>query len=236
VDPILKQKALARIYSWHEEWSRALPLACRKGCSSCCTRSVTISGLEETYLREHLAQAGKTGLLAGLPALAPDGARPASTTNQFAAACLQGIESAGEPDGWNLAPCPFLLDRCCTVYPARPFGCRAFGSLTRCDSTGAAELPHLLLTVNTVIFQLIEHLDQGGAWGNLLDLLAAAAEADGDQRQEPRPPLLTCIPCPGFLIPPEEQAEVEHLLAGLLREPVGSISLGELLGRGPEGP
>lgn len=233
MDLALKKKALARISSWYEEWSRGLPLACRRGCSSCCTRSVTMTGLEGAVLREYLEQAGQASLLADLPALATGDARPLSTTNQFAAACLQGIETAGGPECWNLASCPFLVDQACRVYPARPFGCRAFGSLARCDRSGAAEVPSLLLTVNTILLQLIEHLDQGGPWGNMFDVLAATRKGEDGGQEETRPGLLTCRPCPGFLVLPEEQGEVDHLLARLFREPVESTSLGELLGMAP---
>ncbi|MEJ2034452.1 MAG: YkgJ family cysteine cluster protein [Deltaproteobacteria bacterium] len=232
MNPTLKEQALACIFSWHEKWSRIFPLACRGGCSSCCTRSVTMTGLEGTILRNYLEQESKIGQLQELPVLAAGDARPQSTTNQFAAACLQGIETAGEPAGWNFTPCPFLVDHHCTIYPVRPFSCRAFASLAPCHLSGAADAPSLLLTVNTILCQLIEHLDQGGLWGNMLDVLPALSETGANTQGE----LLTCQPCPGLLIPPEEQEDLEELLARLFEEPIGSSTLGGLLGRGQEGP
>jgi hypothetical protein len=70
----------------------------------------------------------------------------------------------------------------------------------------------------------------------MLDVLAAEGEDPDGKRQGPGRGLLTSRACPGFLVPPEEQAEVQNLLTRLLRQPVGSTSLGELLGRGLEGP
>ncbi|MDA8165681.1 MAG: YkgJ family cysteine cluster protein [Desulfobacteraceae bacterium] len=226
-----KKEALLRIYSWHEAWGCRFSMACRRGCSSCCTRSVTVTGLEAAVLREHLAETGRTGLLAALPSLAADNHRPRTTTNELAAACLQEIESDGEPESWNFDSCPFLADQVCTIYPARPFGCRAFASLVPCADAGTAEVPPLLLTINTVLLQLIEHLDQGGIWGNLLDVLAVDLETKTNG-QGP----LTCRPCPGFLIPPEEQEEIDALLRALFRELVGRTTLGELLGMGQNRP
>lgn len=231
VDLALKKKAWTSICFWHEEWSRSFSLACRCGCSSCCTRSVTMTELEGTILREYLVQEGKADLLRDMPVLAAGDVRPRSTTNQFAAACREGIETAGESDDWNLAPCPFLAANRCTVYPARPFGCRAFASQARCSLSGSAVVPSLLLTVNTILLQLIEHLNQGGRWGNMLDLLATMKDP-AKTRREPPPNLLTCQPCPGFLIHPKEQAEVEQLITRLFQEPIETFSLGQLLGMG----
>jgi hypothetical protein len=121
-----KRKGLECIFSFFEEWSRAYPLACRKGCSSCCTRSVTITGLEGRVLREHLEREGRSGLLAELPALAAGDARPELTTNQFAAACLEGIEAAGEEQGWNFAP---ARSSPITPAPSIPPGPSAAGPL-----------------------------------------------------------------------------------------------------------
>ena len=92
---------------------------------------------------------------------------PDMTTNQFAVACLNHQEIGEEKQiGWNFEKCIFLMDDACSIYPVRPFGCRSFGSFEDCSVTGEAEVPEMYLAVNTVLMQIIEHLDEdGGLWG-----------------------------------------------------------------------
>ena len=168
--------------------------------------------LEGELIHEYLSgqRPDLFSLLATLPA---ESQAPALTTNQFAAACLRGEAMAEPPAVWDLTPCIFLRDGCCVIYPARPFMCRGFGSRVRCDLQGAAEVEPLLLTLNTVIMQCIEHLDQGRPWGNMnLILRAASAEAEGGHAPAPCDQRLA-QPLPGFLLLPEEEAA----LAGQLR-------------------
>jgi Fe-S-cluster containining protein len=225
----LKLLALQAIYAFHEELLGRWAVACRQGCSTCCTQSVTMTGLEGEYLLAYLQRQQKMDILERI-ARPPAVGRPQLTTNQLAAACLEGRETEQVAAGWNLTPCPFLAKHSCMLYQARPFGCRALVSLGSCAAAGAAETPPLLLSVNIMVMQVIEHLDQGGRWGNMLEVLACLTGSP--ERQEGAMPfrLLLNQPCPGFLVAPEEEAEICRLQEKLFAMPMPGGSLGDLLG------
>jgi Fe-S-cluster containining protein len=229
MNPEHQQQILAAIYSFHEDLLSSWPVVCAKGCSSCCTQSVTMTALEGRYILRYLQE---TSNQAVLEKLAPKTVLPTSlhqqTTNQFAGACLEGRQTPMAAGGWNLTPCPFLEGNACAMYPARPFGCRALASLASCQQKGIAEVPELLLTINTMLLQLIEHLDQGGAWGNMLQLLLFFTRNNPGNKMPAG--ILISKPCPGFLVPPEEQGEIELLLEDLFSIQVGKSSLGEYFG------
>jgi hypothetical protein len=94
-------------------------------------------------------------------------------------------------------------------------------ALTRCRPGVDADLPAELATIVTVIWQIIEHLDVGGVYGNLVDLLLAlddeknrSAYAGGERIMvKGLPPTR---PVPGFLVPPEQEAVVGRFLQKLL--------------------
>ena len=208
----------------HEEWLSNYQLACRKGCSSCCTQSVTITTLEGEKIIEYLGQQKR------LPELdliiknrqIHHTTPPPLTTNEFAEYCLNGIEPQ-EPinEEWDFTPCPFLNIGICTIYPARPFGCRAFVSTINCDDSGSAEIAPLVLTINTIFTQIIEHLDQNNLWGKTLDILAVnkaayplniAKNRDGNSQNAPEPRLRRAKPMPGLLVSKNEIKPVETIL------------------------
>ena len=77
-----------------------------------------------------------------------------------------------------------------------------------------------LLTVNTVCLQFIEHLDQGGFFGNLNDVLAFLIS--DEKRRLPaamsgRHGLSPNKPIPGLLIPPEHRQRMQPFLLDLER-------------------
>jgi len=208
---------LAAIYSLYAQWVKPYAFACRKGCAACCTRSVTMTTLEGEMISAYLAgqRPDLLSLLDDLPDTLPT---TGPTTNQFAAACLRGEELPEEPGHWDFTPCIFLYNGSCAIYPVRPFMCRSFGSRVRCKEGGEAEIEPLLLTLNTVIMQCIEHLDQGRPWGNMNSLLrriTAHAEKEGtgyflaEKTQS--------LPIPGFLLLPEERIALREQIAQLMR-------------------
>jgi hypothetical protein len=109
----------------------------------------------------------------------------------------------------DLRPCPFLAENSCTIYPVRPFGCRLFASLTHCATNGAADMPPGYLAASTIMLQLIEHLDQNGRWGSLVEILNGLAGEKAEGFGEPTAPV------PDFLIAPDERAAIEPLLSAL---------------------
>ncbi|MHB8809566.1 MAG: hypothetical protein ACYC9M_06080, partial [Desulfobulbaceae bacterium] len=168
------QNILPAIYVLYEKWAGAFTFACREGCATCCTQSVTMTTLEGELILEYLSRQRPDllPLLDTLPGAAP---APRTTTNQFAAACLRGEDIAEEAGCWDLSPCIFLRERRCVIYPVRSFMCRSFGSRVRCEEGSEAEVEPLFLSLNTVIMQCIEHLDQGRPWGNLNTILRRLA-------------------------------------------------------------
>jgi Fe-S-cluster containining protein len=204
--------ALSGVY---EEWAARFPLACRKGCSACCTSSVTMTSLEGSLILDLLRKEGRKGQL--LPLLArtgPPASRPAMTTNEFAAACLRHCDVSGDaPGGWDFSPCIFLEDDACTIYEARPFGCRSFGSFVPCGAGAAAETAPIHLAVNTVFTQIIEGAgSNGGFWGIMTDILRSLVPGSGGEREIH---LRAARPVPGFLLAGRERKVVRPLLEQL---------------------
>lgn len=207
---------LREIYRIFAAETAELALACGPGCATCCTRSVTLTTAEGRLLVDYLVETGGVW-----PVIPRDrvGLRPALTTNGLAACYLAGQEGPEEPDSpWLFEPCFFLRAGRCSVYPARPFACRSFVSTVRCGNSGLAETPEWLLTLTIVTNQLLEHLDRGGYWGNLADVLGylGGGEADAaDWRLLARKRLLPTLPLPGLLVVPEELSLVDSYLAKL---------------------
>jgi len=147
------------------------------------------------------------------------------TTNQFARICLEQKEFTEEKqEAWNFEPCIFLEENVCTIYEVRPFGCRSFGSQVKCAAGRAAQVTPLFVTVNTVLMQIIEHLDSnGGHWGYMVDILKYQTGQSAGQGVAEAQSL------PGFLVEPDEEKAVSRLLARLYAAPVGTKSFAELI-------
>lgn len=158
------------------------------------------------------------------------------TTNEFARKCLTETLTDDEEEGgdaWDFSPCVFLQDNSCSIYPVRPFGCRGFASTSRCDQKGFAEVPELIVILNTLCLQLIEHLDLGGLWGNINDvlfwLLAKEKNEEMERSNVSGLNLKTNERIYGFLVPPEEQQSVRDIYAPILSSQFQNSSLGELI-------
>jgi Fe-S-cluster containining protein len=172
-------KALLKIYDLYRKWAGEFDFACEKGCATCCTQSVTMTTLEGELIYAFIRNA-RPELLPVLNSLPENSRTPSTTTNRFALACLQGKDIDEENSFWNLSPCVFLKESCCSIYPVRSFMCRSFGSRVKCQDSGTAEIEPLFMTLNTVIMQCIEHLDQGRPWGNMNTILRLLAEVENN--------------------------------------------------------
>ena len=211
------RNTLSAIFALYEKWAGEYVFACRQGCATCCTQSVTMTTLEGELIHEYLTSK-RPDLLPLLASLPDNSPVPRATTNQFAAACLRGEDIADDDPGeWDLTPCVFLQEGSCTIYPVRSFMCRSFGSRVCCAEQGMAEVEPLLLTLNIIIMQCIEHLDQGRPWGNMnavLRRIAAGKKGRGAMDRATGP---VAQPIPGFLFLPEEEAALQGKLQTLLR-------------------
>ena len=233
-----KEKLLTHLYTHHDQWLATMDLACGKGCAACCTQSVTMTTLEGARIIAYLEHGGRGSELRnwwGATGKATGTVLPA-TTNAFARHCLAG-ETPADPVEleWDFTPCPFLADNLCSIYQVRPFGCRAMVSTTDCAISGYAEMAPWVLTTNTVFVQLIEHLDAGGFWGRMADILAYLSYEGNNaaQREALERALRPTEPIPGLLIPPDEEKAVQGILGRYLTDTVDGAAIGELMGLTP---
>ena len=218
----IQRLLLATLHDAFAEWADTFAFVCRKGCATCCTRSVTMTSLEGDGIMAFLAEGNRLSELSASAFLPKTNRMVQCTTNTFVAAHLRD-ESVEEAESWDLRPCPFLKEESCTIYPARPFGCRLFASLDPCAASGVAEMPPGYLAGATALLQCIEHLDNGGRWGTMVELLAGMNNKQAESYGEPTAPI------PGFLIAPDERALVEPLLQGLLAREVNNQTFAQWL-------
>jgi len=225
-----KKEVLILIYGVYSRWAERFPLACKKGCAACCTQSVTLTSLEGEAILGFLRSRGREKWLhEKLSGVTPGKGGPQITTNQFAEACLARQEIDGEVQGtWDFNPCIFLEDALCSVYEARPFGCRSFGSFVECTVDRAAEILPIHLAVNTVFTQIIEHIDSdGGTWATMRDMLHSLTASN--RVIAGRTCLLQARPLPGFLLDDHELHVVNNLLRQLYQESGDNRTFGDLI-------
>jgi Fe-S-cluster containining protein len=224
-----KKERLKSVYGVYSSWIKRFPLACQKGCSACCTQSVTMTSLEGEMIIDLVRKNHWEEWLAEKLARATPGKNTARiTTNQFAEACLNHWEVDWETLGsWDFTPCVFLENAVCSIYEVRPFGCRSFGSLAQCATDRAAEMAPIHLTVNTVFSQIIEHLaSDNGYWSSMAEILHSLVNS---QTPGQKVHLLKARPLPGFLLEPQEKQEVDVLLKRLCEHSSDMGCLGDLI-------
>jgi Fe-S-cluster containining protein len=216
-----KLLALERIYGIYDKFAASLDLVCKKYCAHCCTTSVTLTTVEAYKIIMDLESNTKVDWIEKIQqAAAQPHFKPKITTNQLANFCAQGIEPPEEESSeWN--SCPFLTDDLCTIYAVRPFGCRCLLSRHDCGTEGYADMDDYVLSVNTVFLQSIEHMDDNGCAGNLLDVLEVIASEENRQAYENKTlgcsavGLIANQPLNILMIPPEHRTKMEPLLNSL---------------------
>jgi len=173
------------------------PLACRKGCPSCCSLRVTATAPEIFLLADYVARidASPGGAAIGLTrriALADRATRGLTEAERIA----------------RRKPCPFIVRGVCIVHPVRPLACRGHASFDRqaCvravagrdvevplsephmalrslvqsalqSSLRAAGLPWGLYEINHGLVLALDGTARAAAWRQGRDGLAAAAIA-----------------------------------------------------------
>jgi Fe-S-cluster containining protein len=227
MDMAVKTEALREIYKVYDTVSQDFPAACKRGCATCCTQNVTMTTLEGYRIRQSLNAKGHAHLLQATCETTQEARfRPVVSTNALAALCLRGEEPPDEGTSFSPRPCPLLLDNECPIYEDRPFGCRCFSSTQVCTAAGFAVTDPLLVTINTVFLQFIEHVDTGGFFGNLTDILLflefgthySPYEAATTYSQPALPRGLTPnTVMPALLVPPEHQQPLQPILSTLRR-------------------
>jgi len=229
-----KLELLDQIYSVFDQWLAAeYETACRQGCAACCTGHVsataveayrvlqTVKNLDRHHLFDRLAETAQSDLF-----------RPRLSPNALALACLTRQEPPEEEPPEDQTACPFLEDALCLVYEDRPFGCRAMISFRTCRPGGLAEAPSEVVVVAAVCQQIIEHLDLGGAFGNLTDLVLALDDQNRlfeytEGQGLILPGLAPTRPVPGFLVHPDQEAAVQNFLEKLFQIDTGGRTFRE---------
>jgi hypothetical protein len=216
-----KLAALDRIYAIYDEFIASLDLACRKHCAHCCTTGVTLTTIEGYETFKKMESEGDRHWIGKIEqASKKPHFQLKITTNQLANMCAEGIEPPVEENtGWDT--CPFLTDDLCSLYTARPFGCRCLVSRHDCSKEGYAEIDDFVLSVNTVFLQTIEHLDANGCTGNLIDVLRTLVLEENRNHYEnnrlkcANAGLISNQPLKVLMIPPEHRIKMEPILKSL---------------------
>lgn len=214
-----KLDILGGMYDIYEAFSTRLSVACVRGCATCCTQNVTMTTLEGYRIVVHLISTGQLNLFQRLHRSAhQERFQPTVTTNELAALCMQAENLSEEECDWPKVACPFLSNNECLIYLERPFGCRCFFSTQRCEAITRALVDPFLVTVNTVFLQLIEHIDSGGLFGNMTDVLLFLASKTQRKRYEinASPNHLAGLPVnrgiPALLVPREHHLKIQPIL------------------------
>lgn len=220
------------IYHLYDDFSKGLTVACKRGCALCCTQNVTMTTLEGYRILQYLISTGQRDLLQVVhDATARKRFKPVLSTNDFAAFCLRGEDPPEESDNDSLGvACKFLLRDECLIYGQRPFGCRCFFSVRECAKEASAVVDPFLITVNTVFLQFIEHIDRGGLFGNMNDVLMFLEPGKQRKHYETQmtsdntddtsdiydsPGLAQNKPIPALLIPPKHRERLQPILKKL---------------------
>ncbi len=220
---------LHSLYQIHDTAMADFSVVCKEQCSDCCTCNVVATSLEISYLFSKLESRGITDLKTRVAENFPENRyQPGTTTNGFAIQCLEddGAEPEEEENDPSWGECPLLEDGRCTVYGARPFGCRNMMSQVACHDQGIAQVPPLALTINTIFLQYIEHIDSNGFSGNLSDMVSLYLKDTNSNRgagslylsleniedSDKTGGIIQNYKIPALMVPPEHRRDVESIL------------------------
>ena len=222
MDMTSKIALLDQLYRLFDDFAGKETLACKRQCATCCTCNMTLTTLEGYKIISLLDARIKATLVQHLyGAVEQRRFKPQITTNQMARRCMTGQEIPEEVIDPTWGSCPFLSQKECPIYPIRPFGCRCMMSKTICAETGYADIDAFTLTVANLFNQSIEHLDQSGMTGNLIDVLLFFEDKtnlvayQSDKMDTAAEGLIPNSPIPVLMIPPEHRRRVEPLLKAL---------------------
>jgi len=216
--PVVEQ-----ILNIFDEFANTLDVVCRRGCSVCCTRNVTMTTLEGYRIHTYIRETGQSHLESAVAAaMEAPRFQPLATLNKMAEICAAGGDPPEERVDPDWTPCPLLENDCCTVYPARPLACRVMVSREVCTPQGSAGMDEFTLTMSHLFTQYLEHVDFKGLTGNLSDVLTLLAddEARGSYAAEGSvdagaSTLLHNRPVRILMIPPENRQQVQPWLERL---------------------
>ncbi len=214
---------LKKIYSLYHKAVDKEDRVCKEKCASCCTCNVTLTSLEMLFILTNLNLQEKQEFQNRVQQRFPENRFiPKMTTNGFARMCMENQDVPEEENDPAFGVCPLLEHALCTIYEARPFGCRALMSQVLCNKEGYAKVPPLVLTLNTLFLQVIEHLDQKGFSGNLSDMAAFFVSDKKCTKRADKPMdvirkrlFVSNEKIPVLMVPPEHRQELKPLIREL---------------------
>ena len=217
-----KLTILDRIYRIYDEFIQSRTLACERFCCDCCTCNMTLTTLEGFRILSSLEDHQKIKLLNEIRAASGmKRFQPKLTINQIARRCMEDKDVPEEPVDPRWGNCPVLENKECPIYGLRPFACRCMVSGIRCDQTGYADMDEVVLTVNNLILQHIEHIDMPGMTGNLIDILSFLDSEDhqnaylSGEIPQNTDRLIPNSPIPVIMIPPHHRKRIQPILQSL---------------------
>lgn len=217
-----KLEVLRRINRIYDDFLSGYDLACCCACAHCCTRNVIMTTLEGYRIIQYVQSSGKSDLVEKLKAVAGEPRFiPAVSLNQLADMGYAGKEIPEEELVETDMQCPALETDVCPIYEVRPFACRSLVSTQNCAEKEAAEIEPFVVTVNNVVMQFIEHIDESGCTGNFTDVLLCLEKADVLATYESNggishcPGLISNHPLRVLLVPPEHQEQIKPVLKKL---------------------
>ena len=210
---------LDRIYNLYEEFMASYDLACQHYCAACCTCNMTLTTLEGYHIIAGMDGAARKVLFEKARNVSNSKRfQPQMTINKIARLCKEGKPVPDEIIDPTWGACPLLTDNACPIYPLRPFGCRCMLSDLDCRETGEAQVDELILTVNNLFLQYIEHIDPWGGTGSLIDILLyfdQPAHLETFQNKMTiagNGSLAHNCPIPVLMVPPEHRHRVQPIL------------------------
>jgi len=215
-----KLTVLGKIYKIYDDFSAGLNIACKKRCCLCCTGNVTMTTLEGFKVVEGILAKENNSLFGRIKESGKTVFRPRITINEMAQICSEERDLP-EEEMIQGCECPLLIDKECSVYEYRPFGCRCFISSVNCAESGSAVVDDFVITVNNIFMQVIEHADSGRFSGNLSDVLQFLESAENREKLSsgkilnPPPDLIKNHPLKILMIPPEHREKAEPILDAL---------------------
>jgi len=222
MDMTSKIALLDQLYSLFDDFAGTETIACKRQCATCCTCNMTLTTLEGYKIISLLDARAKSTLVQHIYDAAEQRRfKPQITTNQMAQHCMTDQEIPDEIIDPAWGSCPLLSEKECSIYQLRPFGCRCMMSKTNCADTGYADIDEFTLTVANLFNQVIEHLDQEGMTGNLIDVLLFLGNDknlktyQSDTMGINAKKLIPNSPIPVLMIPPEHRKRIEPLLESL---------------------
>lgn len=208
------------IYRLYDAQLKTANMACRKYCADCCTTNVTMTRLEGLLITDVVSEKQISGRLSKNACDALPRYQPRLSTNTYIERCRSGEDPDDDQPGAQSGICPFLESGACTIYPVRPFGCRCMISKTTCSQNGYAEIDEVTLTMNTVFLQFIEHIDQKGFSGNMIDVLTcltAKPDAISPDAISKDCRIIANRPISVLMVPPDQQREMQEIVTSLAR-------------------